>query len=339
MKGIKTVKNIIGSILPKKIIETAEKYLIYAGIKNEPKEWLSLNIIIILEWALVGFVLFSFYYYITHISLSLYDWVHIIMIGGIGFVVFGIITTLLLIVYLYYKIVDRTNRINAALPDFLMVLSANTRAGMIPFEALKASSLKEFGPLKEEIDYIIQKGMGSASMSELLNILSKRTYSSNVKSFVNFFNHAIRSGGKIAETLETAANEMRKTKELKTRLWTNVRGYVIFLLFIVLIGLPFLLSISKEYIVIFESIQETSGNIKETIIIINPSINISEEFIKFVALVSIIGTSFFVSVTVGVLQEGRLFYGIKYWPIISIVSYSLFLLFCHVLESFFGGIL
>ncbi|MCC7569805.1 type II secretion system F family protein [Candidatus Micrarchaeota archaeon] len=340
LKNIKRrIMDFFGSLFTVKVLDKIERYLAYAGIYEEPKEWIATHILLVIEWAMLGFVLFHFYGFFAVSRHSFATYANTVLLGILGGIIFGFLSLGIMLFNLYHKMSDRTDRVDNSLPDFLMVLSANIKAGMTPFEALKNSSLKEFGPLKEDVDYIITRSMGTISLSESLEMLTRRTMSDNVKNFVNFFNHAIRSGGRIANTLEVAADEMRETKDLRMKLWTALRAHVIFLVFVVIFALPFLLSISSQYILIFESIRGSVDSNDSNTLLINPQINVSIEFINFLSTITIIGTCFLASITIGILKDGKLLQGLKFAPILAIISYGLFVLFINVWEVFFGGIM
>ncbi len=69
-----------------------------------------------------------------------------------------------------------------------------------------------------------------------------------------------------------------------------------------------------------------------------PSLNLSPIFVNQMASVIIIGTALLVAIFVGVISEGKVLFGLKYWPPLAIMSYLVYLgvkTFLHAFLSVF----
>lgn len=241
--------------------------------------------------------------------------------------------------HLYYVIHDRTRRIEEILPDFLLMVAAHMRAGLTPFAAFQSAARPEFGPLETEVKSIAAHSMGTESFTESLQQLSEHIDSSVLRRTMAFFENGLRSGGKLANLLETAADEIRDLDELRRETVLNTRTYTIFLVFILVGGLPILLGISTEFLSIFTKMQnQISGDaLKGVGSMMSPSINISEDFVAKMAVVIIVLTSIMVSIFIGVISEGKLLFGLKYSPPLAILSYAVFFAVRTVLHGFLGA--
>ena len=93
----------------------------------------------------------------------------------------------LIYLLIYFKVADRTKRVEDSLPDALHLIAANLRAGMTPFQAMKVSARKEFGPLKEEIEYATTKALGTESFSKALLNMNNRIKSSILERSMKLF--------------------------------------------------------------------------------------------------------------------------------------------------------
>ena len=60
---------------------------------------------------------------------------------------------------LYYAIDSRQKRVEDLLPDFLLLVAGNIRAGMTSFSALKSSSRPEFGALSVEFKSVTSRSL------------------------------------------------------------------------------------------------------------------------------------------------------------------------------------
>ena len=225
---------------------------------------------------------------------------------------------------IYFKVEDRTRRIESYLPDFLQLISANISAGMTPFQALKVSARPEFGPLKEEIDRVTVKALGMESFSEALTDINKRIRSDSLKRSLQLFTSSMKAGGKLAHLLEELSTDISQTNSLKKELNTTTKSYVLFILFIILLGMPLLLAISLHFIESINTIslwQEPGFGFSS----LSNKDTISIEFLTKISFVTLILTSVFSSMLLGAIKEGKLKYGLRYSLFMIIGSLIMFL--------------
>ncbi|VVB97899.1 Type II secretion system (T2SS), protein F [uncultured archaeon] len=320
--------------------------LTYAGIESNPEVWIGSRILIILLFGLVGVLIpFSAFQYI---DLSAYPILNnpslparIVMscvTGG----VFSVFAGILIYMHLYYLVTERTQRVERVLPDFLLMVAANLRSGMTPFSAFQASSRPEFGPLQSEIIYVSSRSLGSESFAEALRGLTTTIDSAMLRRMIAFFENELKSGGKLAHLLETSAEEIRETEEIKRQMMIATKSYAIFLGFILVFGLPLLLSISTEFLSIFTDFQKNISNSGDTSQIAGlsaPKLAVDAGFIDAMAYVIIVGTSILTSVLIGVIGEGKILYGLKYFPPLAAGSIIVFMICKTVISGFVGALI
>ena len=133
------------------------------------------------------------------------------MLGLIGF--FG--TMILFYLHLSYVIDGRKKMVENILPDFLFLVGNNLKSGMTPFYAFRSAVRPEFGPLSEEIQIATQKSLGIESFSDALKDIAQRIDSKILADTTRFFSQALKSGGKLAQLIETSANDIKQTNQLK----------------------------------------------------------------------------------------------------------------------------
>lgn len=241
--------------------------------------------------------------------------------------------------HLYYVIHDRTKRVEEILPDFLLMVAAHMHAGLTPFAALQEAARPEFGPMEKEVREIAARAAGSETFGDALEQLTWRIDSPMLRRTIAFFENGLRSGGKLANLLETSAEEIRDIDEIRRETVLNTRTYTIFLLFILVGGLPLLLAISTEFLGIFTKMQAniTADSSKAIGGMMSSKLNLSEDFVGKMAVVIIVGTSVLVSVFIGVIGEGKILFGLKYAPPMAIVAYLFFLMIKAGLHGFLGA--
>ncbi len=329
--------------LPKPQGSSITRLLTYAGIEQSPDLWMGSRLLLALTVAfLAAFVPFLAAQILNvDIGFGLPGHYNIpfllgfmLLSASLGFV----IVLGLVYFHLYYVIHDRTKRVEEVLPDFLLMVAAHMHAGLTPFAAFQSAARPEFGPLEKEVKSIASHSMGSESFTDALLALTEHMDSPILRRTIAFFENGLRSGGKLAQLLETAAEEIRDLDELQRETVLNTRTYTIFLVFILVGGLPILLAISTEFLGIFSKMQAqvNTGDMKSMGNMLAPTLNLQPEFVDKMAVVIIVGTSILVSVFIGVISEGKLLFGLQYAPPMALLAYLIFAALKTVLHGFLG---
>lgn len=326
---------ILSSILiPEKIIETKIKQmLIYAGSKDDERIWIGTRVFLSLLIGLIGFLIpFSLVpliniifkteiFFSPNITIIL-----MIMLGLVGF----FSTVALFYLHILYAIDGRKKMVEKVLPDFLFLVGNNLKSGMTPFYAFRSAVRPEFGPLSEEIQIATQKSLGVGSFADSLKTIANRIDSKVLLDTTRFFAYALRSGGKLAQLIETSANDIKQTTQLKNELIGSTRMYVLFIVFVVVIASPMLLAVSVQFLNILTNIQdETSGFSSGSedsagITLTSGEMSITPDFMKMMGQLIIIVNSLLASVFIGVLGGGKIRDGLKFAPILCIAGVILF---------------
>ncbi|MEM4389624.1 MAG: type II secretion system F family protein [Candidatus Micrarchaeia archaeon] len=240
----------------------------------------------------------------------------------------------------YFKIEDRRERVEAALPDLLQMISANLRAGTTPVVALRMAARPEFGPLEEEIKYVTTKSLGTESFAAAFQEMTKSIKSEVLARTVALFITSMRSGGNLARLLEVSAEDIRAAQELKRSLVAGTNMYVVFILFTTVIGMPALLAVSMQFVELTAKLQAkaAAGAVLGGQIGILLARPIAPEFILNLSLVTLVATSVLASVFIGVIHEGKRLYGLRIAPFLIAGSLAfLFIMKNYVLRLALGG--
>ncbi len=313
-------------IFPKFIIKNIEKQLSYSGISEDAQEWIGRRFLLSLLFSF-SCVLFYVQYFAYTIDL---------LVAGIALLAFSV---LLFIFYLelFFTANERTKNLEKVLPDFLLLMVSNLRAGLPLFSAFVHSAKPEFGALYQEIKNTTAKMGGKASVSDALLDLSSHFNSPIFRRVVVFFVKGMKAGGQIAKLLDRSADEIRKIQDLRNELLSGTRTYSIFLLFIVVLIMPFLLAVSTHFLSTFLVIQSdkhiTSIEGSEEIAVFSGKILITPEEMANISIIMLIITSFLVSALIGVIITGMPHYGIKYFLIIAVVSTSAFIMMREIIKG------
>ena len=322
---------------------TIARLLIYAGIEQPPDIWLGSRLLLALTVSFIMSLLPMSISFIFDLDLGFGSPARFNFAFLFGYMIltFSVsFATILALFYLhlYYMIHDRTNRVESVLPDFLLMVAAHMHAGLTPFSAFQSAARPEFGPLEKEVKKISAYSMGSESFTDAIGALTRHVDSPILKRTMAFFENGLRSGGKLASLIETAAEEIRDLEEIKRETVLNTRTYTIFLVFILVGGLPILLAISTEFLSIFSSMQAQIGDDTSTMVgsLMSPDLTLEPEFVDKMAIVIIVSTSTLVSLFIGVISEGKVLFGLKYMPPLAIFAYFFFYVVKTVLHGFLG---
>jgi archaellum biogenesis protein FlaJ (TadC family) len=241
--------------------------------------------------------------------------------------------TLVLVFFVFYfllfiRVEDRRKRVEQVLPDALQLVAANVRAGVTPITALRMAARPEFGPLAEGIKVATAKSLGTEPFTAALKDITRYFKSEVLERTIGLFSVSMRSGGNLAALLENTANEIIEAQELRRELIASTNMYVVFILFTMILGMPVLFSISIQFVEMIGGLQAKSSGgqfTQELGIAFQPPV--SALFIEQVALTSLIVTSVFASMLIGVIQDGSEWYGLRYAPLFAIASVVVFYAF------------
>ncbi len=325
----------VGEILPGFVMGHFRLKLQHAGIREDVRVWVG-------ERALLAFLCGALFLslYIT-VTDPLVDYGTLAICAGL-FLCGNLLVISLAYLQLYYRMADRTSTMERILPDFLLLTVSNLRAGMSPFAAFVQAALPDFGAFYEEVKLSTAKTGGKSSLEDTLSEISGHFDSHILQRTVSLFTKGLRSGGHLARLLNSIAQEVRRIQDLRAELASSTRAYTIFLTFILVLVMPFLLSVSTLFVTVFLKINAENSSSTDISTISNlpafsGAILISEQDMVLISLIVAISTSFFMSVLVGVILKGRATYGIKYFPFFACAAVLMYLASKLFLGAFLSG--
>jgi archaeal flagellar protein FlaJ len=311
----------LSSFYPESYKRYFKKLLIYSGDNVGARYWLGIGMTL----ALVVFFIPLLYVFVFFNNFTLLGLLAAFAsFFGVHFFIF---------LRVNFKVQERTAQIEKALPDFLQLVAANIRAGMTPYQAMKLSSREEFGPLKEEIDFATNKALGTENFLEAILEVRERVQSDVLNRALQLLTSSLKTGGHLAILLEELAVDVIENRELKEELATSTKTYSLFILFTVLVGSPLLLAISINFLESIITIQDTTGQIEGGIV---SEVLITVPFFVTVSIVFLVLTSFFSSMLMGVIKEGKFLYGLRYAPLVAIGSVTLLVILRFLISGFLG---
>lgn len=323
-------------------------WLTHAGSKDDERIWAGTRLFLSLLTSIIGFLIpYSVIPLYNVISGSeIYFEPQIRLILMIVFAIIGFFAAVgIFYLHILYVIDGRKKMVEAILPDFLYLVGNNLRSGMTPFYAFRSAIRPEFGPLSEEINLATKKSLGIQSFSDALKGLAIRIDSKILNDTTKFFAQALRSGGKLAQLIETSANDIKQTNILKKELTSSTRMYVLFIVFVVVIASPMLLAVSVQFLEILSSIQTDTAaisgvddaQISSQVGLTGAAISITPAFMRIMGQIIIAVNGLLASIFMGVIGGGKIRDGLKFSPVIIIVGLVVFEVLLQGIGLVIGG--
>lgn len=311
--------NRISSLFPESLLLNIENKLRFGGIQENTNLWLGSRVLLVFLFSAV-----SFFIYLNFDPQGVFN-------GFLIFLVLVIILSLLVYINLFFLIVNRNSKMEKVLPDFLMLMVSNLNAGVTPFTAFVQAARPEFGQLYYEVNAAAGRVGGRRTLNAALISLSESFESEIFRRTVELFLKGVRSGGQLAKLLAGNADEIRKIQELRAELVSATRSYTIFLAFIVVVIMPFLLGVSSNFLITFITIQSQVGSPTEApstgtqaVTFFSGKLGITPEDMNLIAILALTVTDLLTCFFIGIIDSGKPLYGLKYYPVILILSMVFF---------------
>jgi pilus assembly protein TadC len=290
-----------------------------------------LSVLIAVLCSIVFFVL-------TNIFESIFAFISgssLFIVLALIFAISSIVTAFIRYSLVYFSIDDRKIRCQEVLPDFLSVVAMNISAGMEPLAALYVSLRPDFNPITDELKKIRSLSLGSKSIVDQLALLKTRIESNSLKNAVSIIERASLSGGDLSVLLESVSGDIRETNKIQKELESATKGYVTFITFLALVGVPLLLSVSTLFLSII-TVPTIAGGLTSMLSVNLQGKPIPVDQIQILFLVLIAFSSIAASFIFAVLWKGEMKQGIKYIPILVPISLIVFFVFKNTLKSVLG---
>ncbi len=264
----------------------------------------------------------------------------VLFIGLLFF--FYVVAFIVLSAYLLMRVEGRRNHLEAILPDFLMLVSSNIKAGMTLDQAMWYAAKPEFGLLTAEVRSIIKGTFGGQSLDKSLDELAMRFDSKPFERTILLIKQANATGGELTHVLEKTADDIRESLIVKKEISASLMMYEIFVIFAAVLGTPFLFAVGGKLIEVFEKISvympSTTGFSQvygtfSTVSLGAPVITASDFF--WFSIPTIFITCLISSFIVSVIRTGSRNSGMKYFPFMLASAYVVYWLAASLLSSIF----
>lgn len=257
------------------------------------------------------------------------------------FIVVFILLNLLFYNYLTLIADKKASVIEDVLPDALHLTSTNLNSGMPIHKALLAAARPEFGPLKDELHLAGKAIKLNKPISEALINMTTRIKSKIVERTMRLIVFAEKSGGKLANLLESTAEDLRKERIANDRIRSSTSRYTGIIYITIGIFAPILYAIASHLSkVITDFLAKAEfGEVANIPLKFGAGGGVSPKLIFGFCIISLMLRSFTGGVTIGLIERGKGREGIRYiFPLIVMgltIYFFVRALIGYVLGGFF----
>jgi len=325
------------AVMPRKLSSYFEQKMRYAGISQEHSAIVLGRALLI---SLLAGILPLMLYLVIFNPLTSPTTIMIaagLFFGGV------FLSALLHYLNLYFSIADRSEAIEKLLPDFLSLVVSNLRAGMSPYAAFVHASRPEFGAFHDAVMHSMAKMGGKGSIADALIDVSENFDSPILRRTVTLFAKGVNSGGQLVRLLNSSADEVRRIQDLRAELISATRTYTIFLSFIVILVMPFLLAVSTNFVLVFVKLEANTNGATSAMPggakmpSFSGKILITPDDMQNMSFITLITIDLMVSILIGVVDRGKIMYGIKSFPVLAVLSVVAFIFAKAFIASFLAG--
>jgi pilus assembly protein TadC len=289
------------------------------------------------------FVIFSFMLYLfvplsqSHAINSLLD----------VLVALGLASLYIAMIYAYmeYRIDYRKTKMEAMIPDYLQIASANLRSGISLDRAMLLAARPEFEFLSEDIKDMNMRIFEGENFNDALAGLAKKYRSYQLSHAVRMITESIIYGGAMADLLEQLSKDIRSQQLTQKEVAGQLFLYSIFIAFAGVIASPVLYGITSQMIAVTSNVwtgilAANPGGLPTTgLSFLKPSPpKITPTEYHYFAIASIVTVSAFASLILAAISTGNPIKGLKYMPVFIATGLGIFFISQLLLKGVFAGI-
>lgn len=235
----------------------------------------------------------------------------------------------------------RRKQIEQVLPDALNLISANVESGLTIDRAFLLAARDEFGPLGDDLKEAAMDMFGGKPVEEALEELKKSTNSELFDETLNLLQDGIASGGKVSKLLESSANDVQKSLQLREEIGANVKMYSLFITMASMVGAPLLYGVSvyltRRSSEMWSSQSIDFDNLPDSGVFTMQEPSFRPDFFADFAIISIVVSNVFAALIISEIKNGSVKDGFKYAPIFSIVGIIIYFVITAVIQGTLGG--
>jgi Flp pilus assembly protein TadB len=219
-------------------------------------------------------------------------------------------------------------KIEKVLPDMLLLMAANLRAGMIPENSFIASMKPEFGKLNYLLNKAAIETQAGKNFSEALLEMNDMTNSEFFKDSVRIISEGIRSGAELHLILENLASNLLQNESIRNDMRAQVKSYSLFIFIAATLAAPLLYGSTAATNLPSGTLGLFSGFTLP---------HISVTLVITVAIINVIITTASSALLGGILNTGKAKNGLKNVPVYVVIGIGIFLVVRFGVSTLFAS--
>ncbi|MDE1868469.1 MAG: type II secretion system F family protein [Candidatus Micrarchaeota archaeon] len=262
-------------------------------------------------------------------------------LGILGAALFNV----LIYAFLEYRVEQRKSQMEAMLPDYLQITSANLRSGIALDRAMLLAARPEFKFLSDDIKDMNKRVFSGENFDVALKNFASGYRSYQLNHAIRMMLEALRYGGAMSDLLDQISKDLRNQQLIQKEVAGQMFMYSIFIAFAGLIAAPVLYGLTSQMISVTDTVwkgilQANPGGLPTTGISFlkpqPPQISTGTYFTFAIAAIAMI--TGFASLIMSAISSGRALRGLRYMPVFIGIGIVIFLVMRAVVSGLFTGI-
>ena len=248
-------------------------------------------------------------------------------------------------VILEYMIDKRKSMMEAMLPDYFQIASANLRSGIALDRAMLLAARPEFKFFSDDIRDMSRRIFGGETLDNALRGVAVKYRSYQLSHAIRMMSEALRYGGAMADLLDQISKDIRNQELMQKEVAGQLFMYSIFIAFAGLIAAPVLYGLTGQMITVTDTVwkgilaSNPGGLPSAGVSFLKPSPpKITPGTYKDFSLAAIVIITGFASLIMSAISSGSAVKGIKYLPLFIIIGIGIYFVVGKVIAALFAGI-
>lgn len=237
-------------------------------------------------------------------------------------------------------------KIEKVLPDMLLLMAANLRAGMIPENSFIASMKPEFGKLNYLLNKAAIETQAGKNFSEALLEMNDLTNSEFFRDSIRIISEGIRSGAELHLILENLASNLLQNESIRNDMRAQVKSYSLFIFIAATLAAPLLYGVSSFLIGILDQVGASTSGANAPTNLPTGTLglfsgftlpHISVTLVIVVATINVIITTASSALLGGILNTGKAKNGLKNVPVYVAIGIGIFFMVRFGVSTLFAS--
>ncbi len=249
-------------------------------------------------------------------------------------------------VFLDYYELTRIRRVERSLPNALELVATNVNSGLTVENALVESARPEFGELALLLKRAAKEMFSGRTLEEALTSISKKVNSYVLGKTIWLIIEGIKKGGSFGSLLLRVSRDLREEEAINSEIKANISMYIFLIIIAAAIGAPMLfgsgvvvsqMMAEQKTITIPDNVDSQTIPFVSTLFgDTSQKQQVPFEMIRLFSFACLGCTAFFASLLIGIIRYGRELAGLRFFPVLMIVSLAVYFIAVLMLGQMIG---